>query len=289
MTHPHNNGHGLFRIPAHFFKILKSLSMDFQDTLSRLSFHSKDMITTTLISLKRYFPKQCETSHLACFACLLHARRLLCEPRIAWPLQAMGFIGRKRARDDATHGDMPSSTHLGNWLLTQVAWGGLSAHQCQQICQLVSLDFQEAGVAAPQEIAKFAALGSNGRYVNNCWRDLQRLFGANNFPVPKYITVPLVFGKKKKTALVPIMFPHEVFSALFHSYPSAFQKSLLPSRAHAATFWHAVERTKNFKDHPLSEESRDLSMCSRNMIGIFLFHSWSLGFNFSTSIYHAVT
>ena len=124
MMHPHNNGHGLFRIPAHFFKILKSLSMDFQDTLSRLSFHSKDMITTTLISLKRYFPKQCETSHLAWFACLLHARRLLCEPRIAWPLRAMGFIGRKRARDDATHGDMPSSTHLGNWLLTQVAWGG---------------------------------------------------------------------------------------------------------------------------------------------------------------------
>ena len=129
---------------------------------------------------------------------MLHARRLLCEPRIVWPLQTMGFTGRKRARDEANPGDMPSSTHLGNWLLTQVAWGGLSAHQCQQICQLVSLDFQEAGVAAPQEITKFAALGSNGRHVNNCWRDLQTLFGANNFPLPKYITVPLVFGKRRK-------------------------------------------------------------------------------------------
>ena len=273
-----------------FVSDTRSFFQDSQITLCQdCHFTQKIMITTAPISLKKNFPKRCETSHLAWSACLLHARRLLCEPRIVWPLQTMGFTGRKRARDEANPGDMPSSTHLGNWLLTQVAWGGLSAHQCQQICQLVSLDFQEAGVAAPQEITKFAALGSNGRHVNNCWRDLQKLFGANNFPVPKYITVPLVFGKKKKTALVPIMFPHEVFSALFHSYPSAFQKSLLPSRAHAATFWHAVERTKNFKDHPLSEESRDLSMCSRNMIGIFLFHSWSLGFNFSTSIYHAVT
>jgi hypothetical protein len=30
-----------------------------------------------------------------------------------------------------------------------------------------------------------------------------------------------------------------------------------------------VEGTKTFTDHPLSEESRDLSMCSRNMISIF--------------------
>ena len=108
-----------------FVSDTRSFFQDSQITLCQdCHFTQKIMITTAPISLKKNFPKRCETSHLAWSACLLHARRLLCEPRIVWPLQTMGFTGRKRARDEANPGDMPSGTHLGNWLLTQVAWVG---------------------------------------------------------------------------------------------------------------------------------------------------------------------
>lgn len=93
----------------------------------------------------------------------------------------MGYVNRKRQRQEEGEGGGRASasgeSRLANWMLEQIAWGLLSPAQCQVIASLVEDEMQSSGCTPHSTVSQLANLGSRGRYVNNVWRDMQKLFG----------------------------------------------------------------------------------------------------------------
>ena len=97
----------------------------------------------------------------------------------------------------------------------------------------------------PQWLSKFAALGSDGVHPNNMHAELLKMFEPQS-SVPKPLVVHLDF--KGQHALQSLMLPHELFSALYHYYPSTFQKHFMPGgHEQVSKFW------SKFAQHPSME------------------------------------
>lgn len=170
---------------------------------------------------------------------------------------SMGFTARKRARDEPTRA---VQSHLGQWLLEELAWGGVSAAQVQKIAALAVLDMENP----PADLQVYASLGSSGLFVNNIWRDLQRHLGENNFPALKSLEVPLKFGKDYRDGILPCLWPHELFASLFHDYPGEWDLLITPGERPIESFWQQVQHTDLFAQHPISSGRRDLRKCASN-------------------------
>ena len=157
-------------------------------------------------------------------------------------------MGKRKAAAEA-----PS--HLAQWLLEQIAWGHLSASQGQKIAYMVTKDVPDAHPA----IQKFARIGTSGSNPANTWRDLQRWVGEPQFPL-RQVELPLQFGVKKvKQSDVSILWPHEMFAALYTRYRDAWASYINPDAA--AAFWNTMGSTELFRAHPLSTDPRDRSKC----------------------------
>ena len=178
----------------------------------------------------------------------------------------MGFQARKRqareAADATRSGSSLEESRLAEWLLKQLAWGCLSASQCQQIAAAAETDMQTLGVEPPSLIKKFAACGSHGRHVNNVWRDMRQIFGVNRFCEPTLHSLSLKVGKITRQAFTSALWPHEVFASLFHYYQKAWQSVICPSSQRVAAFWRALEGSDLFANHPLSRDTRDATRCT---------------------------
>ena len=49
-----------------------------------------------------------------------------------------------------------------------------------------------------------------------------------------------------------VALPHETFSAIFHRYPSAWEKCIMPGAAHLKRFWHTARVLPQWEDHDLA-------------------------------------
>ena len=122
-------------------------------------------------------------------------------------------------------------------------------------------------------------LGSGGKHANNCWRDLLAMLP--DIHIPKVVTIPTP-GKKNSKLVIPMIFPHEMFSCLFHDYPSAWERYICPSLDLTMGFWKAVSKTNLWKQHPLrfvTENRRTfcildrifiVRVCNESSIALFL-------------------
>lgn len=177
----------------------------------------------------------------------------------------MGFVNRKRQREEEEEGGRASASgesRLANWMLEQMAWGLLSPAQCQVIASLVEDEMQSEGCTPHSTVSQLANLGSRGRYVNNVWRDMQKLFGAIRICHPKVHTLSLKRGNKTGSFASPSLWPHELFANLFHEYPNAWKKYICPSRSRLTSFWSQLAATSLWKNHPLAGPNCDPTFCS---------------------------
>ena len=146
-------------------------------------------------------------------------------------------------------------------LVTKWAWGHLSPQEVQSTAADAIADMKSFGMEQlPQWLSKFAALGSDGVHPNNMHAELLRMFEPQS-SVPKPLVVHLDF--KGQHALQSLMLPHELFSALYHYYPSTFQKHFMPGgheqvskcwskfAQHPSMEGHEIFALKNYKHRAL--------------------------------------
>jgi len=50
-----------------------------------------------------------------------------------------------------------------------------------------------------------------------------------------------------------MMFPHELFAALYHDYPEIFKERVCPDRAVLRSFWHSQADNPQLQNHPMKD------------------------------------
>jgi len=113
-----------------------------------------------------------------------------------------------------------------------------------------------------EKMRKLSSLGSSGKYINNCWRDLLLHLGQSHIPRPVLVQTIFKYGKKFKNGSMPFLFPHQLFAALYHHYPGAWNKYILPSMEATQKFWSLASRTTLFDQHPLKHDRRKKEFCA---------------------------
>ena len=123
-----------------------------------------------------------------------------------------------------------------------MVWGLMSPQQAQHIAALAKRDME----ALPenrkpwQDLEKLAAVGVSGAYPNKCYTDIMR----NCIPqvqLPEPFLFKLPFKAPVLEQLQSCLLPHEMFSALYHSYKATWRKCICPSAEACEQFWASVD------------------------------------------------
>ena len=69
--------------------------------------------------------------------------------------------------------------------------------------------------------------------------------------LPNLHNFRLVFKAPFHQQVQAAMLPHELFSAIYHSYSGAWRNSILPESKRVAEFWEAVKDHPQMESHPL--------------------------------------
>ena len=159
--------------------------------------------------------------------------------------------------------------------------------------QAACADFVDG--AAPWDLQVLASLGSHGRHPGNLWRDLCSRLCANYLPEISIMTVPLKASASTPAASplfsrrqylrgmamraeymhgrcrcrpgsplagpcdVSVLWPHEMFSAMYHCYKEGWQ-SLAPVGVDLADFWATMADACQLQGHPIWQRE-DRSLC----------------------------
>ena len=138
-------------------------------------------------------------------------------------------------------GDLSDVAGLGVApLVKQWAWGEMHPKQVNHIARLMKQDLATKNLNT-ELLDVLAELGTGGTNPNLCLRDLGRRLPVN--PMPPLRRQPIaidhpVLGKSRPDFF--FIDPHEFFSVLYHNYPKAFFRFLVPSMADLEGFWDAV-------------------------------------------------
>ena len=142
-----------------------------------------------------------------------------------------------------------------------VLWGQMSPQLLQTLMghMVADLELYDQDLLDVQSIKKMARLGTYGRYPNNVWTEFKNLLPTPKLPKLHYFWLPMrhnVLGRFWKQ--VPMLLPHELFSAIYHHYPAMWKKIVYPGQEVCKKFWKAVEGSEQFKQHPVRSR-RDYS------------------------------
>ena len=101
------------------------------------------------------------------------------------------------------------------------AWGAISPQLLQHLMSLFIIDVGNAEVLKLDLARRLAELGTSGAYAQNMNQQLVASFPAHNMPTPHSFLAPLrhsILGFMHRA--VDMILPHELFSALYHKYPT---------------------------------------------------------------------
>lgn len=91
-------------------------------------------------------------------------------------------------------------------------------------------------------ISTLAGLGAAGSSPQHCHNDMLSRIPPPSMPNMKFMKIPLehaVFGAS--SAISGVMWPHEVFSMMFHLHNEAFFTYIMPSVDIIRNFWNSVK------------------------------------------------
>ena len=141
----------------------------------------------------------------------------------------------------------PWKSELAGMLKEQFAFGLLSAAQAQIYAHAAVRDH---GESSPGELIELASIGSEGRHLNHCHRDLLIILRKIEAPSP---TAFSLLQKKKRGLLQAetstnhaMQLPSDIVSHLYNHYPKGFARrflgteSVTDARVALLAFWDGV-------------------------------------------------
>ena len=164
--------------------------------------------------------------------------------------------------------DPPFGSWLAFHILTEWAWGKISAQEVQRLAHSAVKDqvllLRSLG-ANPDHtnpmLSRLAKLGNEGRNPGNCLTQMLNLLGEPNFPAPMLPRVPLLNhkGSAGESVVVcdfPIFLPHALFAYFFTHDRTRFDRLYLGACSTVAqrrAFWQEAVRRGDprLRAHPL--------------------------------------
>ena len=145
-----------------------------------------------------------------------------------------------------------------------VLWGQISPQLLQKIMSFMvdDLKLYDADILDTAHIQKLAGLGTNGAHPNNTWAELKRMLPTPKLPKLHYMWLPMrhnVLGRFWKH--VPMLLPHELFSAIYTHYPLIWTKIVCPGQQTVSRFWKAVQGSEQFRQHPVRSRRNYDTLC----------------------------
>ncbi len=154
---------------------------------------------------------------------------------------------------------MVQVSSLARRLLDAWTWGDLSAASVQQFAQAALEDG-----CCMEEIKVLAALGAKGTRLGNIHRDLISQLNTTHLE-PAVSTLPMelhVAPMRVATLDLPFLWPHALFSRLFHKYPGAWRERVCGGDVrNIEVFWKALEGTKRYQEHWVQGKADHQSLC----------------------------
>jgi len=131
---------------------------------------------------------------------------------------------------------------LSTTLVEEFGWGFFNPQQLQKLSEFCKNDITAARNNALDAslLEDLAAIGADGGQPGNMARDLVRNLPATRLPDCKHHRIPVahkVIGRGRP--LLPFLYPHELFAAIYHNYPAAFSKAIAPP-GECERFWSEV-------------------------------------------------
>ena len=153
------------------------------------------------------------------------------------------------AEDDA--GNHAAKSLLVAFLVEQFAWGHFSPQLVQKIAALACADFDKAREQEElmEDLRRLAQIGSRGAWANNAHRDIMAFTTGVNPPEPCAVSMP--FKAPLGDRMQSVLLPHEMFASLYHNYPDAWTKYIVPDTATLGLFWAAMQHHPQMAGHPL--------------------------------------
>ena len=144
---------------------------------------------------------------------------------------------------------------LAKLILNLYVWALISPQLAQQIAAAAVTDLTKlqthtiARTHTPRrmegftDLQKIAAIGGFGARPNMCRRDLERLLPSMRLAMPAPVFIPLrsaAAAEGFQNCLQWIIWPHEVFSSLYHHCRSSWDKYICPGIHEIQKFWAAM-------------------------------------------------
>ena len=135
--------------------------------------------------------------------------------------------------------------------MMNILWGAMSPQMLQKAMALFEKELEVIanGTLDMAGVAGLAGIGARGKYASNCWLDLESWLPKPKLPPLHYLFLPLhhnILGRITK--FVPMILPHKLFPAIFHNYPSMFDK-LVGTADDCKRFWKSVSGSEQFRSH----------------------------------------
>ena len=148
-------------------------------------------------------------------------------------------------------------------LVLMCLWGQISPQILQKTMDLFmkDLDAHKENRLDTSGVKELASIGTWGAHANNVWRDFKNHLPALRLPQLHVFRIPFVhsvFGYMYKPT--SMLLPHELFAAMFKSYPAMFKQCVYPGRDTCMRFWNSVKGGLHFRNHPV-RYAQDLGKC----------------------------
>ena len=142
-------------------------------------------------------------------------------------------------------------SHLAQLLVTNWCWKELSTPLVQQIAHSACLDGAKSA-----DLQKLADLGSKGLYPGNMYQEMIRLL--KEMKVNNAMSKIKVWMKKQPYSMVhaehSCLWPHALFSTLYHDYPDKFKECLCGGDfGNLEKFWTDMNNHPGYLMHPLRD------------------------------------
>lgn len=110
-------------------------------------------------------------------------------------------------------------------------------------------------------LRKAAAIGTGGKFTNNCERDLQRLIlkrGASLDVAIEQVRVRLYNPKTEEESVqnLSMIFPDKMAAALYLHSEELFKKVFFGEKVDAAEFWSHIKNVSWMQNHPASQSNQ---------------------------------
>ena len=153
-------------------------------------------------------------------------------------------------------GALGGSSELAYYLVSEVFFSGrLSAPFAKTIATLAQRDIRRAQNAGPEfefvDLNLVAGIKKGNEYETLKSKITPPLVSVRSIQVPLKIN----FSVKRVTDY-PIVWPHELFSGLFHNYKSEWGSRVLPDKYMLPAFWEALAGHPMLRIHPMVTEDR---------------------------------